>query len=299
MTMPHRGALRRQTLLKQTLDDIAAARSPRYLANDPLSFCHRFADPADQEVAALIASSLAYGAISVILKSLETVFALVGNSPASFCDQFEPQRGLQEFGSFKHRFNDGRDLCALFWAIRTMRRQAGSIEQFFLRSSLPEEDVTAALNGFCRDVLSLDYSLVFGRSGIPADSYFPFFFPSPRSGSACKRLCMFLRWMVRSNDGIDLGVWHSVPPSRLIIPVDTHICRIARYLGLTARKQADWKMAVEITTALRRLDPDDPVKYDFALAHLGISDGCNGADTAVCNVCPISPVCSRTAANYR
>jgi uncharacterized protein (TIGR02757 family) len=102
---------------------------------------------------------------------------------------------------------------------------------------------------------------------------------------------MYLRWMVRPADGFDLGLWHQVSPAKLIIPVDAHIRRIGRYLGLTSRKQADWRMAREITASLRGLDPDDPVKYDFPLCHLGISEGCAGRDLLRCNACPIVEFC--------
>ena len=145
---------------------------------------------------------------------------------------------------------------------------------------------------FSAAVLAMDYSAVFGGREIPADSYFPFFFPSPASGSACKRLCMYLRWMVRPADGIDLGLWREVSAAKLVIPVDAHIQRISRYLGLTNRKQADWRMAREITQALRRLDPADPVKYDFSLCHLGISEGCDGRDRVRCTACPINELCT-------
>ncbi|HEY6837754.1 MAG TPA: DUF2400 family protein, partial [Geobacteraceae bacterium] len=153
------------------------------------------------------------------------------------------------------------------------------------------DDITPSLTAFSAAILAMDYSPVFGSREIPADSYFTFFFPSPASGSACKRLCMFLRWMVRPADGIDLGLWHDVSPTKLVIPVDAHIQRIGRYLGLTTRKQADWKMAREITAALRRLDPADPVKYDFSLCHLGISEGCSGRDRLRCRACPIGEIC--------
>jgi uncharacterized protein (TIGR02757 family) len=104
---------------------------------------------------------------------------------------------------------------------------------------------------------------------------------------------MMLRWLVRPADGVDLGLWHGISPSQLIIPVDTHICRISRYLSLTKRKAADWRMAKEITDALRLFDPADPVKYDFSLAHLGISEGCDGIDPDKCKICPIIGICSQ------
>jgi len=280
--------------IKSVLDRLSEARSPRYLANDPLSFCHRYQDPADQEVAAIIASSFAYGSVGIILRNLESIFAELGPSPRRFVERFEPKRGLRAFSGFKHRFNDGRDLCALLWCIRLMIEQEGSAESFFLRFHDSRRlDVTEALNGYSAAARAMDYRPVFGQLGFPGESYFPFFFPAPSSGSACKRLCMFLRWVARPADGIDLGLWRGVPPAHLVMPVDTHIQRISGYLGFSRRKTADWTMAREITAALRRFDPSDPVRYDFALAHIGISDGCNGSDPAICAECGIVGICPR------
>ncbi|HEX9079596.1 MAG TPA: TIGR02757 family protein [Desulfuromonadaceae bacterium] len=278
--------------IKTILDRLYASRSPIHLANDPLSFCHRYDDPADREVAAVIASAFAYGNVAVILRTLESVFAELGPAPRRYLERFEPKKGLRRFSGFKHRFNDGRDLCALLWAIRLMIERAGSVEAFFLAGYSPAAgDVTEALNGYAGAVLGLDYRPVFGGARIPADSRFSFLFPAPASGSACKRLCMFLRWVVRRADGIDLGLWRGVTPAQLIIPVDTHIQRICGYLGFTRRRSADWRMAQEITASLRRFDPADPVKYDFALAHLGISEGCDGSDPAACRSCPVTEIC--------
>ena len=279
--------------IKTVLDKLYAGRSSRHLANDPLSFCYAYKDPADREVAAVIASAFAYGAIAIILRTLKSIFAEIGSSPRRYVETFEPKQGISTFSGFKHRFNDGRDLCALIWGIRMMIEQAGSVEAFFLRGyDANAEDVTGALNSYAASAMAQDYTPVFGGKEIPADSYFPFLFPAPASGSACKRLCMFLRWMVRPADGIDLGLWHGVSPAQLIIPVDTHISRICAYLGFTKRKAADWRMAREITAVLRQFDPDDPVKYDFSLAHLGISEGCDGKDGRQCRNCSIAGICA-------
>lgn len=283
-------------LLKNTLEALYASRSQQHLQNDPLSFCHRFKEPSDREIAGLIASCLAYGNVKIILRSLEQIFSIVGPSPRGFVESFDPAEGMGLFAGFKHRFNDGRDLCALLLAIRTMIEEADSIENFFLSGLKPDDDdITSALNTFSAAALAFDYSAVFGAAAPSADSCFPFFFPSPASGSACKRLCMYLRWMVRPSDGIDLGVWQSIPPSKLVIPVDAHIQRICRLLGFTKRKQADWKMAREITAALRELDPLDPVKYDFSICHLGISEGCDGNSTEICQGCAIAGICPKAA----
>lgn len=280
--------------IRAVLDALYAARSSHHLDNDPLSFCHRYPDPSDQEIAAVIASSFAYGSIVIILRTLETIFAELGPSPRKYVENFDPVAGLRTFSGFKHRFNDGRDLSALLWGMRQMVEQCGSIQSFFLCGySAGDADMSGSLNSYSAAVQALSYSAVFGGDSIPVDSYFRFLFPAPVSGSACKRLCMFLRWMVRPADGIDLGLWESVSPAQLIIPVDTHICRIGRYLGLSSRKAADWRMAQEITAALRAFDPLDPVKYDFSLAHLGISDGCDGKDMSRCTSCPITGICAQ------
>ncbi len=278
--------------LKSTLDKLYAGRSRDHLANDPLSFCHRYQSPEDREIAGFIAAAFAYGNVRIILRNLDRVFAAMGRSPRRFVEEFEPAAGLRLFAGFKHRFNDHRDLCALLLAARTMLEEADSIGDYFLGCyDATADDITPSLVEFSGAVLAMDYTPIFGTRKIPANSYFPFFFPSPAAGSACKRLCMWLRWMVRPADGIDLGLWHGIPPAKLVIPVDAHIQRIARYLGLTSRKQADWRMAREITAALRRLDPDDPVQYDFALCHLGISEGCNGRDRLRCRACPVLDLC--------
>ncbi|GFE62221.1 TIGR02757 family protein [Geobacter sp. AOG2] len=284
--------------LKTVLDALYATRSAAHLANDPLSFCHRYREPADREVAAVIASAFAYGGIKIILRTLERIFTELGPSPRRFVERFDAKKGLRTFSGFKHRFNDGRDLCALLWACRLMIEDAGSVNGFFVRfHDSGAEDVTAALDGYTAAVRGLDYRPVFGKADIPAGSYFSFLFPAPASGSACKRLCMFLRWVVRPADGIDLGLWQGVSPAQLVIPVDTHISRICSYLGFTHRKNADWRMAREITDGLRSFDPADPVKYDFSLAHLGISEGCTGNDPLRCLNCAIAGVCPQATAD--
>lgn len=281
-------------LLKKTLDSLYENRSRVHLANDPLSFCHWFDNPRDQEIVGLIASSFAYGNVKIILRNLEFIFSRMSESPRRFIENFDPQNGLTLFSGFKHRFNDARDLCALLYAIRLMITDSGTIENFFRKGVSAESgDNSTAMEVFAAKVLGFDYSPVFGTPTPPEDSYFSFLFPSPASGSACKRLCMYLRWMVRPADGIDLGIWKSAKPSQLIIPVDAHIQRICRQLGFTVRKQADWKMACEITAALKALDSDDPVKYDFSICHLGISEGCSGRQSEKCCQCPISSICSR------
>lgn len=278
--------------LQQTLENLYRSRSGAHVANDPVSFCHRYSRPEDTEIAGFIAAAFAYGNVKIILRNLDNIFSRMGTSPRRYVERFDPRQALVDFAGFRHRFNDGRDLCALLLAARTMIEEADSIGEFFLGLDDPAaEDITPGLVAFTSAILAFDYTPVFGSPGIPGGSAFRFFFPSPASGSACKRLCMFLRWMVRPADGIDLGLWTRIAPERLVVPVDAHICRISRLLGLTRRRQADWKMAQEITRALRAFDPADPVKYDFVLCHIGISGGCNGTRNGVCTTCPVTALC--------
>lgn len=279
--------------LKKTLDALYTARSQQHLQNDPLSFCHRYRKPEDQEVVGLIASAFAYGNVKIILRNLEQIFFSVGAAPRDFVERFEPAQGAKIFSGFKHRFNDSQDLCALLYAIRLMIESSGSIEYFFNKGFDPDkDDLSEAMSIFSKSILSFDYTPVFGTALPPQGSYFRFLFPSPDNRSTCKRLCMYLRWMVRPADGIDLGIWKHIPPSKLIIPVDAHIQRICKLLGLTGRKQADWRMAREITESLRKLSPHDPVKYDFSICHLGISEGCNGSFAATCAECAVKDICA-------
>ncbi len=281
--------------LKEILDCMYRNRSIHHMQNDPVSFPRRYENRLDREIAALIASVFAYGAVPVIFRSLEKIFSETGASPRKYVERFDPERGVAIFSGFRHRFNDARDLSALLWGARMMIEDSGSINDFFLKNHDPEgNDIAGSLNVFSSSVLSFDYSLVFRSPSIPSDSYFSFLFPSPASGSACKRLCMFLRWVVRPDDGIDMGLWHGVSPAMLLIPLDTHIRRISSYLGLSSRKTADWKMAREITDALRAFDPEDPVKYDFSLAHTGITEGCDGSNISLCERCALAPVCRQS-----
>lgn len=274
--------------LADTLEKLYQSRSAEHLANDPLSFCHRYRSFDDQEVAALVAAAFAYGNVKMIKGSLERIFSIMGDSPASFVERFDPARGVEQLERFRHRFNNHHDLAALLWGIGQMRRRYGTLEHLFcLFHHDDDPTIERGLNRFCQQFLTLDYS----SAGLIPGKYYSFLFPTPAGGSACKRLCMFLRWVVRQGDGVDLGLWRAVRPDQLVIPVDKHIERICRLLGLTERKTADWKMACEITDSLRRFDPEDPVKYDFSICHLGISEGCNGRRGTSCQSCPVSNLC--------
>jgi uncharacterized protein (TIGR02757 family) len=232
-----------------------------YIHPDPLEFVHRYTGRLDRELSAFIAAALAYGRVQQILKSVSTVLDAMGPNPSVFLLESRPARIRKIFESFKHRFTTGEVLSALLVGLSKLVRKYGSLESCFL-DGLGERD---------RNVLPALSSLVdkLERAG---GGTMPMFLPSPDNGSACKRLNLFLRWMVRK-DNVDPGIWQDVPASLLIVPLDTHMYRIAAALGMTTRKQADIRCATEITEAFGAICPDDPVRYDFALTRLGINPG--------------------------
>jgi len=280
-------------LFKGYLDRLYETFDLEFLSTDPLEFVHRFDRPEDREVVGLIASSLAYGRVAQIKKSIERVMAVVGASPYRFVMGFSPERDSGLFKDFVHRFNNGHDISALIYYARQMIDECGSIGGFFLKGySSDDKNIKEALAAFSANVLALDSAPVYRRKNLPGTAGVRFFFPSPADGSPCKRLNLYLRWMVRRTDRLDFGQWKGVDPSKLVIPLDTHIARISRNIGLTGRKSPDWKMAEEITEGLKKLDPGDPVKYDFALCRLGILDKCpRMASAENCESCMIRKIC--------
>ena len=260
----------RRELLRARLERLYARYDHRFVDPDPLEFVRRQGTPADREVAGLIASSLAYGNVKQIKRSIARVLDALGGAPAAAVDRLDPKEAARRLASFKHRFNDGRDVACLLFFIRQMRERHGSIEGFFREGhAAGEPDVGPALVSFTARALALGHGGLYGRGRLPADAGVRFFLPSPASGSACKRLNLYLRWMVR-REGVDLGVWRGVDPSALVIPLDAHIYAIARRVRLTRYRSPGWAMAVDITRRLRRLDPKDPVKYDFAFHRMGL-----------------------------
>ncbi len=260
---------RRIAALQAVLDRAYARYDATWMEPDPVQFVWRYDRPEDREVAGLIASSLAYGNVKQIKRSVERVLAFLGPRPARRVDALDAAAALSALGGFKHRFNDGADVACLLLFIREMRRAAGSIENFFVREDGDAPDLRAALTSFARRALALPRDGVYRSGALPKDAGVRFFFPSPEAGSACKRMCLYLRWMVRS-DSVDPGGWTRVPRSRLMIPLDAHILRIGRAAQLTKRKSPGWSMAEDITRTLRACDPVDPVKYDFALHRMGL-----------------------------
>ena len=273
-------------LLKDRLEEICQHYEQGFIYSDPIEIVHRFSAPEDIEVAGLIASALAYGRVESIKRAILWVMDRMDWKPYSFTMGFDPK--LQNpFEGFTYRFNDGRDVAALVYLMRQMIERSGSIEGFFVEDYTEGEPIRVALASFTERVLALELSSIYGTGVDTRRVGVRFFFPSPKQGSACKRLNLYLRWMVRRSPP-DFGLWKRVRPADLVIPLDTHMARIARLIGLTARKSADWNMAEEITQRLKGLDPDDPVKYDFAITRLGILGECSKG----CNRCRIRDICA-------
>lgn len=232
--------------------------SRKWVHPDPLEFLYEYPDFKDREVAGLIASSLAYGRVAQILKSVSGVLEKMGPSPYDFLMSTTPSTLLHVYSDFKHRFTTGEELAAMLIGAKSVIERFDSLYNCFL-SGFRDDDETVLtglsflanefrteLNGNCNSLL-----------------------PLPERGSACKRWNLFLRWMVRE-DHVDPGGWNRVSPAKLIVPLDTHMYRICLLLGMTGRKNADMRTALEITRAFRKIEPQDPVRYDFALTRLGI-----------------------------
>ena len=231
---------------------------------DPLIFPHRFAKESDIEISAFISSIFAYGNVTQILNSLERVHTLFGESPTEYFANFNPKDHKVFFKEFKHRFYTGEDVKHLFKIIKYLIEEYESIKHLFLLYHFDhEKNIKNSLTSFSQNLIEISERLGRGTRGIK------FMFPDPQSGSACKRMNLFLRWMVRK-DELDFGIWKAVRKDQLVIPVDTHIARISRDLGLTKRKNVSWQMAEEITEKLKKFDSKDPIKYDFAICHIGI-----------------------------
>ena len=256
--------------LRRRFDRLYRRYDHRFVDPDPLQFVRSQRTPADREVVGLLASALAYGNVRQIKRSIAAALEALGPRPAEAVRRLEPRVAARRLSSFRHRFNDGVDVACLFFFMRQMVESHGSVEAFFAEGCAGDAaDVGPALASFSARALALDTGGLYPGRRAPRDAGVRFFFPSPEDGSACKRLNLYLRWMVR-RDGVDLGVWRSVDPARLVIPLDAHVLTIARRTRLTRYRSPGWRMAVDITRTLRRLDPADPVKYDFAIHRMGL-----------------------------
>ena len=226
-----------------------------YVSPDPLQFLYDYDDRRDREVAGLIASSLAYGRVAQIIKSVGRVLGCLGPTPSEYLKSVRVEELERKLSGFVHRFTDSSDMVGFLGCIGDVLNTYGSVENLYL--SHYRGDTWEAMKGFTVDFLKCG-----GRGAT-------FLMPDPSKGSACKRLALYLRWMVRE-DEVDPGGWKSVDPSVLLIPLDTHMFSICTELGLCSRNAADGRSVIEITDAFKKICPEDPVRYDFALTRFGI-----------------------------
>ena len=266
-------------------------------ASDPIHIVRRYRDPQDREIVGFCAAGLAFGRVASVLNSIESLLEVMGPHPAAFVRDFDPDKGRVRLAPLVHRWIRGNDLAALILILQRMLREFGSIERFFLKGDDPAwPDVGPALDAFSVRALATDVRPAYGR--VPKRPGVCYFFPRPSAGSACKRLNLFLRWMVRK-DVVDLGVWTTVSAARLIVPLDTHVIRLGQCLRLTRYQSPGWKMAAEITASLRAVDPADPVRYDFSLCHVGMMNACGFNRAQKDSQCPLRGVCRPTARRRR
>jgi len=269
--------------IRKRLDALLAGCDAQSIRRaDPVDFVHRYDGPRDQEIVGLIAATLAFGNVVAARRSIDRVLAALGPEPAATVVNAEQSELRRRLRGFVHRIYRGDHLASLLWQAGDLLREHETLGNAFARFH-------RASDGEFRETLACFADALRGDATSRSSRHLV---SDPRAGSACKRLVLYARWMVRPADGVDLGLW-PIAPSELLIPVDTHIHRISRNLGLTNRRTATWATAEEITAALRQFDPDDPVKYDFALCHLGVSRECpSRPDPVKCERCVLQDVCS-------
>ncbi len=288
----------RRRVLGRLLDDIRARGDLRARREaDPVAVVHRFRAREDQELVALLASSVAFGNVKAIRAKLDELLDRIGPSPSHAADDADGL--LARLATFRHRVYQGEDLGRLLVGARRVQKEHGSLGAAFaaeLRGAdalglAPHEALREALGAFC-DLVRAAGGLPGAGEEDPSGRRGPrHLLADARAGSGAKRLLLFLRWMVRPADGIDLGLW-DVPASRLLMPVDVHIHKLARNIGLTRRNDVSWRTAVEITDGLAAYDASDPTRYDFSLCHMGMLQRCpSERDPARCEGCGVKPVC--------
>jgi uncharacterized protein (TIGR02757 family) len=259
------------------------------VGDDAIQYPARYSDPLDREIAALLASSLAYGRVALFGPWVDRLLGWLGPSPRRFVEGFDPRRHGELFRPFHYRFTRGMDVAAAVLAIQRLVRQHQSLRRAFLAGYSPEHaDIRPALERFAAALRDQDLRAV--GMAHPTRG-FRHLFPQPADGGPCKRWNLFLRWMVR-REYPDFGDWPEVSPAKLLIPLDTHVANMAHAVRLTGLSSRTWRMAEDITATLRRLDSADPVKYDFALCHTRMRGDCRDRrDPRVCPGCGLRSVC--------
>ncbi len=233
------------------------------ISPDPVDFLHLYNNYYDIEISGIISSVFAFGNVKQINRILNQLHLLMNNRPYDFVMNFNYKSEKNLFKGIIHRFYSSDDIAKLFYILNKIYITYKSMKYFFLLYYFSDDrNLKNSISFFSRNLLGI-------LDSKDKNSAIKFMFPDPLKGSACKRMNLFLRWMVRKDD-IDLGLWREIPTSKLVIPIDTHVARICKSLGLTKRKNISWNMAEEITENLKKFDSEDPVKYDYAICHIGI-----------------------------
>jgi uncharacterized protein (TIGR02757 family) len=287
-------------MLKTSLDQLYASFDHPESALDPVQIVRRYTAVDDREIVAFVAAGLAFGRVASVMASVEAVCRVLAPRPAAFVRAFDPVRDGAALLTIGHRWIRGRDLVALLWILRLLLERHGSLERAVAAGlSTTDADVGPAIERLAAEVRAINLVPAYGHPVPPSPGVY-YFFSKPSTGGACKRLNLFLRWMVRQ-DGIDPGGWTAVRPSQLVVPLDTHTIRMGKCLRFTRRASPGWRMAADITSALRRVDAQDPVRYDFALCHLSMMGSCGYRAKQGSKECPLREVCrpGRPAAKAR
>ena len=249
---------------------------------DPVYFLHQYEEETDREVVGLVAALLAFGHAGAAMRSIDRALRTLGERPSEMVRTVSVADLCTKLDGFVHRIYRAEHLAAVLAGAGRMLREYDTLGTAFASYyQTCGRDFRRALTDFADRL-----------RGEGADPSLRHLVSDPSAGSACKRLLLYMRWMVRAEDGVDLGLWSEISPSVLLIPVDTHVHRISRNLGFTERATANWAAAEEITASLRCYDPADPVKYDFAICHLGVSRQCpSRQDLDKCSTCVLRQVC--------
>jgi uncharacterized protein (TIGR02757 family) len=256
-----------QTILEAAYRDHHSQYS---ISRDPLSLVHGYTQPADQELVGFVTALLSYGNVRIILNSAQKVLGALGPSPAQTLR--EPFFSDSLIG-FRHRFTTADDLEILFHWIHTALAERGTLEDYFLAGGDPHRPMRELLSDFVTRFTAQPLPPALAKKRRARERQLKYLISDPLRGSACKRLNMYLRWMVRPADGVDLGLWRQIPAASLILPLDTHVLQTIRALRWTKSRQATWKMAELATARLRKYCPEDPIRYDFSLCHLSMEGG--------------------------
>lgn len=274
--------------MKSLLDGLAnETLLARPIEADPVVFVHQFSDPRDQELVGLVCASFAFGNIRAAQNKIRSLLSTLLEGQQTLhhaLDASTLEEAKSSLRTFKHRLYTGDDVAQMLTRARILQKQHRTLGRLFIKLYQDhDENLQRTLAAFCRQL----------RGDPPHSRGLQHLLADPTKGSSCKRWLLYLRWMIRPKDGIDLGLW-DLPTSTLMIPLDAHVFRISQNLGLTQRRTPSWKASSEITNALKQLDKDDPVRYDFSICHLGVSRNCpSRVNDKSCQQCRLKAVCTR------